>query len=150
MLRPRAGRSGVLVERRESIAIAITVACFVAAAVMIALSRPDTVSSLSVILGIAALIAGLLVAGERDGLSISASFIVIVLAAAFPGPRSAAAAAVLAELTASARLRTRWQAIVLNNLPAAVLSPVAAAVVIRSISPHPTDSVTFYVAVVAG
>jgi len=71
MLRPRAGRSGVLVERRESIAIAITVACFVAAAVMIALSPADTVSSLSLIFGIAAVIAGLLVAGERDGLSIS-------------------------------------------------------------------------------
>jgi putative nucleotidyltransferase with HDIG domain len=132
------------------LAIAITLACFAASVAMIWLSRADTVSSLSVIFGIAAVVAGLLVTGERDGLSISASFIVLVLAAAFLGPASAAAAAVLAELTASARLRTRWRATVLNNLPAAVLAAVAAAVVIRAISAHPADTPTFYVAVVAG
>jgi len=150
MLRPRAERSGVLVQRRELLAVLITLACFATAAAMIWLSPPDTVSSLSVILGIAAVIAGLLVAGERDGLSISASFIVLVLAAAFLGPASAAAAAVLAELTASIRLRTRWRATLLNNLPAAILSAVTAAVVIRSISSQPADTVRFYVAVVAG
>jgi putative nucleotidyltransferase with HDIG domain len=149
MLRPRAERS-VLAQRRDLLAIAITVACFASAAAMIWLSRADTVSSLSVIFGIAAVIAGLMVTGERDGLSISGSFIVLVLAAAFLGPASAAAAAVLAELTASARLRTRWRATVLNNLPAAVLAAVAAAVVIRAISAHPADTPTFYVAVVAG
>jgi putative nucleotidyltransferase with HDIG domain len=149
MLRPRAGR-GVSVQRRELLAVAITLACFAAAAAMISTSRADTVSSLSVIFGIAAVIAGLLVAGERDRLSISGSFIVLVLAAAFLGPASAAAAAILAELTASVRLRTRWRATLLNNLPAAVLAAVTAAVVIRGVSPHPADTVRFYVAVVAG
>ncbi len=117
---------------------------------MIALSHPDPVNALSVIFGIAAVGAGIMVAGERDGISVSGSFIVSVLVAAFLGPGSAAVAAIIAELTATAVLKTRWRTVVLNNLPVAVLAPVLAAVVIRALSSGPSDSASFYVAVAAG
>jgi putative nucleotidyltransferase with HDIG domain len=149
MVRRRAER-GVPAQWRGVLALVLTLLCFTAGGVTILLSRGESVNALSAIFGIAAVFAGLLVAGERDGLSVSASFIVVVLAAAFLGPASAAAVAVIAELTASARLQTRWRAILLNNLPAAVVSPVAAAVVIRALSNGPADTAGFYVAVVVG
>ena len=69
------------------------------------------------ILGVAAVGAGAMVAGARDGLSVSAAFIVNVLAAAFLGARSAMATAVISELTAAIRLHTRPRAVILVNLP---------------------------------
>lgn len=107
----------------------------------------DHVSSLTIVLGIAAVVAGVLVAGSRDGLSVSASFLVYVLAAAFLGPRTAVAVAIISELTAAIRLRTRVRAVVLNNLPACVAPALLAAVVCRAVAPHPSDSVSFYAAV---
>ena len=68
---------------------------------MIVLSRPDPVNTLSAIFGIAAVGAGLTVALDQEGNSVTGSFIVIVLAAAFLGPASAAVAAIIAELTAA-------------------------------------------------
>ena len=85
--------------------------------------------------------------GEHDGPSISASFIVTVLAAAFLGPASAAATAIIAELTATLRLKTRWRSVVLVNLPTAVVPAVAAAAIIHAVAPKPTDTVGFYLAV---
>jgi putative nucleotidyltransferase with HDIG domain len=123
-----------------------SVAALVCAA---ALGRADHVGALSIILGAAAIGAGLLVVGERDGISVSASFIVIVLAAAFLGPLSAAAAAVIAELLATARLRTRWRSTLLSNVPVAVLSAVAAAVIIRTVASR-QDTAAFYLAVALG
>jgi putative nucleotidyltransferase with HDIG domain len=149
MLRQRAERDATI-GWRDLLALALTLLSFTAGAITILLSRADPVNALSAIFGIAAVFAGLLVAGERDGLSVSGSFIVIVLAAAFLGPASAAGAAVIAELTAAATLKTRWRLVVLNNLPAAVVSPVAAAVVIRALSSRPADSATFYLAIVVG
>jgi len=93
MLRRRAADSAGRVA-----AASIALASFAVSGTVIALGPPDRVGALSVILGIAAVGAGLLVAGERDGLSISASFIVTVLAAAFLGDASAAATAVLAKI----------------------------------------------------
>jgi putative nucleotidyltransferase with HDIG domain len=116
-------------------------------AIVIAESRPDRSGSLSVILGCAALAAGVLVAGERGGLGISASFIVTMLAAAFLGPASAAATAIISELSATAMLRTRWQLVVFNNLPAAVLPAVVAAEIVRGLSTRPADTASFYIAV---
>lgn len=122
------------------------VACVVAA--MIA-APADHVNSLSLILGIAAIVAGLMVAGKPDGLSISASFIVCVLAAVFLGARSAAAAAVLSEVTAALRLRTRLRAVLLNNLPAAVVPAIASALTAYAITTHRGNSAGFYLAVLA-
>ncbi len=115
---------------------------------MIALSAPDRFDSLSVVLGVAAIAAGVLAVGEsKGGLGISAAFIVAVLAAAFLGPATAAAVAVIAELSAAVTVRTSWQAVVYNNLPSAVVPPVTAAIIIRSLTTRPADNAGFYLAV---
>jgi putative nucleotidyltransferase with HDIG domain len=149
MLRRGAERPTAL-SRRDVLALLVALTSFAACAVAVVLSRADRFDSLSVIFGFAAIGAGVLVAGERDGLSVSASFIVILLAAALLGPMSAAAAAVIAELTATVVLKTRWRSVVLNNLPAAVVSAVAAALVIRWLSGQPSDTAGFYLTVVLG
>jgi putative nucleotidyltransferase with HDIG domain len=133
-------------QRHSAIGLTIAgfTACIAAAAIAAA---PEKVDDLSAILAVAAIIAGVMVAGARDGLSVSAAFIVYVLAGVFLGPRSAAIAAVLSELTAALMLRTRLRAVVLNNLPANVLPAIAAALVSRAISPGPADSFAFYLAV---
>jgi putative nucleotidyltransferase with HDIG domain len=135
-------------ERVLAFAVIATLAAVVVATAIFA--PADKVDALTVILGLAAVIAGWMVAGARDGLSVSASFIVFVLAGAFLGARSALAAAVLSELTAAIRMNTRWRAVVLNNLPASVIPAVAAALVIDGIAGTPTASFTFYLAVAVG
>ncbi|MGA2011724.1 MAG: HD domain-containing phosphohydrolase [Solirubrobacteraceae bacterium] len=117
-----------------------------ACAVAIALSAPDRVDSLSIILGVAAIGAGVLVAGERGGYGVSASFIVYVLAAAVLGPASAAGVAVIAELAATFTMKTSPRVVVYNNLPSAVVPAVASALVIRALAARP-DSPGFYLAV---
>jgi putative nucleotidyltransferase with HDIG domain len=146
MLRRRAEDPG---GRRDGLAVAsaLIVLTLAACGVAIALSPPERVSSLTVILGFAAVGAGILVAGERGRLSVSAAFIVAVLAAVFLGPVSAAALAVVAELTATARMKTHWKTLVFTNLPAAIGSPVAAAVVVESLYSRPADEASFYLAV---
>jgi putative nucleotidyltransferase with HDIG domain len=121
-----------------------------AGGVVIVLSRPDPVNTLSAVFGIAAIGAGLTVALDQEGNSVTGSFIVIVLAAAFLGPASAAVAAIIAELTAAVMVKTRWRTVVLTNLPTAVIAPVLAAAVIRGLSSVPSDSAGFYIAVAAG
>jgi putative nucleotidyltransferase with HDIG domain len=133
---------------RDAVGLAAGLASAAVCAVVVVLSPAEPVDSLSVILGIAAIGAGVLVVGERGGLAVSASFIVIVLAAAFLGPASAAAAAIIAELTATVAMKTRWKTVVFTNLPPAFLSAVTAAVIIRSLSSKPADNAGFYFAVV--
>src|SRR5690242_10751178 len=126
----------------------LVVAATLAVVVATLIAAPkDDVSGLSVIFGIAAIGAGIMVAGSRDGLSVSAAFIVNVLAAAFLGARSAMATAVIAELTAAIRLHTRPRAVILANLPAAVVPAAAAAAVIDSIASKPSQTFQFYFAV---
>jgi putative nucleotidyltransferase with HDIG domain len=120
------------------------VACVVATLLA---AGPDRVNGLTVILAIAAVVAGLMVAGARDGLSLSASFIVFALAGVFLGPRSAAAAAIASEVVSAGLLRTRFKAVVLNNFPAGVLPAIAAALASRAIASGPSDSARFYLAV---
>ncbi|MGZ4255079.1 MAG: HD-GYP domain-containing protein [Solirubrobacteraceae bacterium] len=107
----------------------------------------DKFGDLSVILGIAAVIAGWMVAGSRDGLSVSASFIVFVLAGVFLGARSAIVAAVLCELTAAFRLHTRPRAVLLANLPASVVPAIVAALVSAAIITAPSNTGRFYASV---
>src|SRR5438552_18135675 len=93
------------------VASRIVFSALVAVVAVTAVAAPaDRVGGLSVILGVAAIMAGWMVAGSRDGLSVSASFIVFVLAGVFLGARSAIVAAVLCELTAALRLNTRTRA----------------------------------------
>jgi len=90
----------------------------------------------------------MLVVGESGGLAVSAAFIVEVLAAAFLGPASAAGVAVIAELTATLRMRTRWRTVAFTNLPPAVLAAVTAAGIIRGLTAGPSDTAGFYLAVI--
>src|ERR1039458_89189 len=66
--------------------------------------------ALGVVLGIAAIVAGAMAVDLLSGrvaISLSASFVVILLAAAFLGPVSACLAAILAEVAAAVRFKTR-------------------------------------------
>ncbi len=122
-------------------------ACLVASLLVAVLDTAhDQLTSLSVVLAVAAVVSGLIVAGPAGGVpTVSATFMVIVLAAAFLGPASACAAAVLSELAGAARLRTSRRSIFLINLPASVIPAAAVAVLIEALSDKPTDTVRFYV-----
>ena len=101
--------------------------------------------SLAVVLGIAAIVSGFMVAGSRGAPSVSGTFIVIVLAAAFLGPLQACIAAILSEAASSVRLRTPLRSIFLINLPAGVIPAAVVGLLLRAIERTPTDSVVFYV-----
>jgi putative nucleotidyltransferase with HDIG domain len=143
MLRRRADGASVSPWRRASSLVITAAAC----AAGIAVGAGDHLSSLSVILGIAAVLAGALAMGEQDGVGLSASFIVFVLAAAFLGPISAALAALIAELAATIRYRTPLWRTVYLNLPPALIPAVACAVIVSSVAGKPTDNADFYLAV---
>jgi putative nucleotidyltransferase with HDIG domain len=110
-------------------------------------SPTNRVDSLSIVLGLGAVVAGYLVVGERGGVGISPSFIVWVLAAAFLGPASAALAAVIGEIAANVRRRTSPRMVFCVNLPSSVVPALAAAVMIRALTGAPRDAVGFYLAV---
>jgi putative nucleotidyltransferase with HDIG domain len=145
-------RQRVRVRLSERAAACLSTGFLLACVVVVVIAAPpDHVTDLSLILGAAAVVAGLMVAGDRDGLSVSASFIVYTLAAAFLGARSAVAAACISELTAAVRMHTRLRAVVLINLPASVLPAIVAALAIDAISSGSADTFSFYLAVgVAG
>jgi putative nucleotidyltransferase with HDIG domain len=103
---------------------------------------------LTVIFGLAAVGAGVLTLHIPNSFSLSASFIVTLLAAALLGPASAALMAIIAELSAMARQRTRWRMVVFVNLPTAVVASVAAAAIVIGLAPKPADDAGFYLAVV--
>jgi putative nucleotidyltransferase with HDIG domain len=107
----------------------------------------DRTSSLSWILAISAVAAGLLVGGEHEQPTVSAAFIVSILAAAFLGPASAAAAAVVAELTAAMRLHTRLRSVVLINLPASAIPAAAAGLLVHAVAGGYSDKPSFYLTV---
>ena len=90
---------------REASPYAVALLSYILCGAVIAAYWPEPVNALSLILGVAAAMAGLLAVGEQGGLGVSAAYIVYVLAAAFLGPGSAAAAAVISELAASVRSR---------------------------------------------
>ena len=146
MLRPSAERLRAGSRKRFSVAVSAAFVYAVCAAALI-FSPGDRVSSLSVIIGLASIAAGILVVGEKGGLSISAGFIVSLLAAGFLGARSAAAAAIATELVAALMLRTSRRFVLLSNLPGAVAPSILAAVIVRALAPHPVNSSSFYLAV---
>jgi len=136
---------------KTAVAVMLSATSVVACCAGIVLSRPDRVDALSPILGLAAVVAGLLVAGERGGgLGVSAGFIVAVLAAAFLGAASAVLAAVITELTATVVMRTTRRAVLLNNLPPAIVSAVIPALIIQALTKGPADDAAFYLAVALG
>jgi putative nucleotidyltransferase with HDIG domain len=124
------------------------VAALLGVVIATAIAAPaDRIDALSVILGVGAVIAGVMAAGARDEPSISASFIVYVLAGVFLGARSAMAAAALSEVAAAVTMKTRTRAVVLNNLPANVVPAAVAALVSHAIASEPSSTLRFYVSV---
>jgi putative nucleotidyltransferase with HDIG domain len=109
----------------------------------------DRLSTLSIILGVSALLAGGVSEGDTNLVTVSASFVVIALAAAFLGPLSAAAVAVIAEVPAAAKLRTAPRVVIAINLPAAVLPAVGEGLLIHALAWPPAGTVTFYAVVAA-
>ena len=107
----------------------------------------DRITALTVILGVAALLAGLTSGGESGTADVSASFIVMALAAAFLGPLSAGLAALVAEVAAAITKRTAGRAVVAINLPACVLPAVGEGLLIRALVWPPANAVKFYVVV---
>jgi putative nucleotidyltransferase with HDIG domain len=95
---------------------------------------------------VAAIIAGATAVylGGHLSIAISASVIVVVLAAAFLGPTYAALVAVLAEVATSLRIKTRPYALV-SNLLALMLPALVAGSIVRALSPgRPHEDVAFY------
>jgi putative nucleotidyltransferase with HDIG domain len=107
---------------------------------------------LSVVLGVSAVVAGAMVVNLDGSGSISASFVVILLAAALLGPTSACAVAVIAEIAAALRSRITRRYAFASNVFATMLAALAAAGLIRVLEPGgPSQTVGFYLAVaVAG
>jgi putative nucleotidyltransferase with HDIG domain len=108
-------------------------------------------NNLSIVLGVAAVVAGAMVVTLGGSGSISASFVVVLLAAALLGPTSACAVAVIAEIAATLRSRITRRYVFASNLFAITLSALAAAELIRALEPRPTQSLGFYLVIaVAG
>ncbi len=124
---------------RPVVALWVACASFTGCVVWAALVAPaDHVSGLSVVLAVAAVTAGLGVARVRQRVEVSASFLVVMLAAAFLGPASAFVAAVVSELAATRVISTRPRAFV-NNLASGGLTALLAGTLIRALAPagHP-------------
>jgi putative nucleotidyltransferase with HDIG domain len=99
-----------------------------------------------VVLVISAVVAGAtaIYLGGHLSIAISASAIVVVLAAAFLGPTYAALIGVVAELATSLRIKTRPYALV-SNLLAIMLPALVAGSIVRVLSPGPPkEDLTFY------
>ncbi len=105
-------------------------------------------NALTVVLAIAAVAAGGLVVPAVGGMAVSASWLVVLLAAAFLGPTSACIAGALGEIGAQTRRRSpRWT--IPANLASVVVPALVAANLIRAIAPSSTRSFAFYLAVTA-
>jgi putative nucleotidyltransferase with HDIG domain len=118
--------------------LAIGIACVSLAGCVVwaVLVAPDDhLSGLSIVLAIAAVVAGLGVARVRQRVEVSASFLVYILAGAFLGPTSAFVAAVISEVAATRVIRTRRQAF-LFNLVAAGVTALLAATLMRAFAPQ--------------
>ena len=147
MLRRDAGEKLVLMKRRMPgpvtaflVATIVVVVCVV--------GPPDHIGTLSIVLGVSAVIAGFVSQGQPGGIPmVSATFVVDVLAATFLGPASGALASVIGELGSSARLRTKPRSVLLINLPAGVLPAALAGRAIRDLFSKPVATGGFYGAI---
>ncbi len=120
--------------------------CVLLAALQTAPS-PGATAALGIVLGAAAIIAGGSTVDLGGRTAISSTFVVVLLAAAFLGPAYAALAAVVAEVAATARIKTRPFAFA-SNLLAAILPALAAANVVRALfAGRPHGRIGFYLVV---
>ena len=107
----------------------------------------DHVNTLTVVLGIGAVVAGLALEDTAGGVpTVSGSFIVFALAATFLGPASAAIAATISELCASVKQRSNYRSALFINLPSAIVPAVIGGTVVRALFVEPENTAGFYVA----
>jgi len=138
-LRPQAVRRVVM----ALVSVCLLAGCAVAAVQ----AQHDRLGPLSAVIAVAAVVAG--ISASRSGSrSISASFIVVVLAAALLGPASAFLAAVLAEVAAVWRRPTQLTRMLVNLLGSAGPALVGG-LMIYELSWPPVNAVRFYL-IVAG
>jgi putative nucleotidyltransferase with HDIG domain len=101
----------------------------------------------SIVLAVAAVVAGLGVSQVRQRVHVSASFLVYILAGAFLGPASAFVAAIVSEVVSTRVSRTRPE-VFLFNLVANGFAALLGGTLIRDLAP-PAHRIGFYL-VVAG
>jgi putative nucleotidyltransferase with HDIG domain len=148
MLRGRA-EEGRSLSVRQALGPVCSVITLLACVAVTLIAPPDHVGTLSIVLGIAAAISGVLVGNVPGGtMMVSSAFIVVALSAAFLGPDSAAIAATIAEVGSTIRLRTSPRTAFLLNLPAGLVPAVIEGTAIRVLFDHPTNTPGFYIAVV--
>jgi putative nucleotidyltransferase with HDIG domain len=146
MWRPHA-EGDARTSRRKFVGRCVSTLLIAASVVVAVLGPPDHVNTLSVVLGIGAVAAGLMLEGAAGGIPVvSGSFIVFALAAILLGPTSAAIAATLSELCASLKQRTNYRSSLFINLPSAIVPAVLGGTVIRALFVEPTNTAGFYVA----
>jgi putative nucleotidyltransferase with HDIG domain len=104
--------------------------------------------ALTIALAVGAVAAGLTIVPAYGRASISASFLVILLAAALLGPTSACACGLISELGASYRAKTTRFAVAFNLL-GTMLPALIAGNIIRVLVTKPTASATFFLVVAA-
>jgi putative nucleotidyltransferase with HDIG domain len=131
----------------KTVGLCLSVVLIVGPLVVAIFAGPDRISSLSVILGIAAVGAGVLAAEAPDLANISGSFIVMVLAAAFLGPLSALLAGLLAEAGSAARRWTSWFGVLVINVPIIAVGAVATSVGIRLVEDKPVNTAVSYLTI---
>jgi hypothetical protein len=140
MLRRQGGGRGALTQLLGPSAGLLIAGGSVAVAILLA---EDRVSSLSVILGVAAVLAGALIeGGEERAANVSGSFIVIGLAAALCGPASAGLVAAITELCAAARFHNSPRVVLAANLPGCIVPAVAEGLIIHALAWPPSNTPT--------
>jgi putative nucleotidyltransferase with HDIG domain len=133
------------------VAIATAVGGLIVCTVIAVLQAPldhSGKSGIPIVLAVAAIVGGTLVVGMGSA-DVSAAFIVVILAIVLVGPLFACAAAVLSEVAASRRVHTRRVAFA-GNLFATVAPALLAANLVHWLHPgKPTNTVSFYLSVLA-
>jgi putative nucleotidyltransferase with HDIG domain len=133
---------------RRAAPTVVPVMMIAAAVAVAALGPSDHVGTLTILLGVAAAISGLIVGDGTGGAPmVSSAFIVCALSAAFLGPVSGGAAAIISEFCSAVRQRTKPRTALLINLPAGLIPAVVEGRVIRDLFDTPTNTPGFYIAV---
>ena len=142
MARPVSGRS--FWRRVQTPVLFCGLTTCVVAALIEADPNPGSSGALGLVLGVGAFAAGITVIEVGARVQVSSTFIVVLLSAVFLGPLYAGLAAVIAELAAGRRVKTRPYAVAFNLL-AAVLPAIVAANIVRALlGGRPQGSVGFY------
>jgi putative nucleotidyltransferase with HDIG domain len=144
MLRLRGGESDSLIRVIALCFGSLAVAGAMAVAILIGGDRFDPLTAVMLLAGA---MSGLLYEADPEGVDVSASFIVIALAAALLGPVWAGVIAAVSEICAAVRQRSRPGLVVAVNLPACVVPGVLEGVLVHIIAWPPSSTPVFYAAV---